>query len=147
MEPVDIGALVGDVQAEARRRRSAGDITPELEASVEESFTRFVPQARLRQGGERLRAVVRDLGRMSFIDPHISTASQKPYLVPVKKTIRATVGWYVGAIVGQIQEFIRGDLHALRVASDAIVSLEQRMSAIEAQLTEIQARLDGESKS
>lgn len=144
--PVDIIQLLEDIRAEANKKRSSGALSAELEEQIEESFRRFVPEDRLRQGAQRLRAVVRQTERLSFISPHVSTASRKRYLEPVKKGIHSAVGWYMGAVVGQIQEFIRADLHALRVAAEVVASLEQRIGDLEAQVAELQSNLPRRSE-
>jgi hypothetical protein len=144
-EAVDIVRLVEEIRAEAGRKRATGALSPEAEREIEASFRRFVPEDSARHGAQRLRAVVRQTERLSFISPHVSTASRKRYLEPVKRGIHGAVGWYVGAVVGQIQEFIRADLHALRVAAEVVASLEERVVQLETQIADLQARLDEES--
>jgi ubiquinone biosynthesis protein UbiJ len=89
----------------------------------------------------RLRAIIRQAERLSYINYHVPTVGRRRYMQPVKRGIQSLVRWYVGAVVGQIQEFVRADVHALRVTADLIESLEDRVQQLEARI----ARLEGDS--
>ena len=135
----EIERLTEDIRAEARARRVDG-VAAELERAIDKSATRFRVGGVVGQAGSRLKAIVRQTERLAFINPHVSTAGRRPYLEPVKRGIQTAVRWYVAAVVSQIQEFIRADLHAMRVTADALESLEQRVRHLEDRVAELQER-------
>jgi hypothetical protein len=139
IERAEIERLTEDIRAEASARRVDG-VAAELERAIDKSAARFRVGDVFGRAGGRLKAIVRQTERLSFINPHVSTAGRRPYLEPVKRGIQTAVRWYVAAVVSPIQEFIRADLHAMRVTADAIESLEERVRQLEARVTELQQR-------
>ena len=135
-ERADIERLSDDIKSEAVSRRADG-VPAELERVLDKASGPFrVPHGTSQRGG-RLKAILRQTERLSFINPHVSNEGRRPYFVPLKRGIQTAVRWYVGAVVSQIQEFIRADLHAMRVAADAIESLEERVMQLEARVAEL----------
>jgi len=127
----ELGPLVERIRADARSKEASNPHVGDVRRSLKELGRRFEPMRRNVSGSSRLRSVIRQAERLSFIDHHVSTASRKRYLVPVKRGVRSAVSWYVGAIVAQVQDFIRANLQALRAASRAIDALEQRVQRLE----------------
>jgi hypothetical protein len=138
-EHLDVERLIEDIQAEARDRRVDG-VPGEIERVLDKAAGRFRVGSNVDRRGGRLKAIVRQSERLSYISPHVPTVGRRPYLEPVKKGIQGAVRWYVGAIVSQIQEFIRADLHAMRLTADAIETLEERVRQLEARVAELQER-------
>ena len=139
MASESIERLTESIRTEARDRRAAG-VPAALERTLDEAAARFRVEDPSGRAGSRLKAIVRQTERLSFINPHVPTAGRRPYLEPVKRGIQTLVRWYMAAIVSQVQEFIRADLHAMRVTADAIESLEERVRQLEAKVTELQER-------
>lgn len=140
---LDIVGLVREIRTVAQGRRASGDVPEDLEQSVEESFRRFAPPEPARES-VRIREAVRLAGEELVVDHDVSTASRHSYLVPVKRGVRAAVGWYVGAIVARVQDSIRANLQAVEVAGDVIESIEDRLEELEAQVAKLQRGLEGE---
>lgn len=135
----DVENLTESIRSEARDRRVDG-VPAEVERELDRVSARFRVGEPGGRAGHKLKAIVRQTERLSFINHHVPTAGRRAYLEPVKKGIQSAVRWYVGAVVAQIQEFIRADLHAMRVTADAIESLEARVRDLEARVAELQER-------
>ena len=136
----DLGRVVDEIQQESRQRRSSLATLADLERAVDESFQRYTSIIRVRDDGDRLRAVLRQAERLAAINHLVPTASKRPLGGPVKKSIRNAVAWYMGAVVSQIRDFIRANLNALRVTAAAITTLEDRVKELEAEVQALRER-------
>ena len=133
-----IDELTAAIRAEAVDRRADDDVAA-VEREVERLGERFGRQS-FTERASRLKSIVGQTQRLGFINPNVPMVGRRPYLAPVKRVIQAGVRWYVGAIVGQIQEYIRADLHALRVAADALDALERRVRELESRIEKLESR-------
>ncbi len=140
----DLGQVVDEIKQESRQRRSASPTVADLERAVEETFQRYTAIIRVRDDGDRLRAALRQAERLSAINHLVPTASKRPLGGPIKKSIRNAVGWYMGAVVSQVRDFIRANLNALRVTSAAITTLEDRVKELEAEVQALRAERGGD---
>jgi hypothetical protein len=140
---IDLGQVLEEILEESRRRRASPEIA-QLEQAVEQSFQRFSAVIRVRDDGHKLRSALRQAERLSAINHLVPTASKRPLGGPIKKSIRNAVAWYMGAVVSQVRDFIRANLNALRVASAAITTLEERVQELESQVKALQGDVDPE---
>jgi len=137
----EIGPVVEEVRARASAWKKANRLPNELTRSIDERSRRFQVRSSQRAIG-RLRDVIRQAERLSFIDHRVSTASRHSMFVPVKRGVRKIADWYVGAVVAQVRDFLGANIQALRVVADAVDSLERRIDDLEATIERLRADVE-----
>lgn len=112
---VDVGTLMAEIRAEVQRKREAGLYPPAILAELD-----LVSQ--LRGGDAELRIALEGLRQSAEFTPDVTTASSKRFVSPVattfKRGVRASVGWYVGAILQQLEVFAARVVRAIVTVAD-----------------------------
>lgn len=142
-EDFDIVGVVREIRAVARKRRGSGEVSDDLERSVEESFRQFAPPEPKHESVP-IREALAKAEAESVIDPRVPTDSRRSYLVPVKRGIRAAVSWYFDVIVTRVEGALRANRQAVDVTGEVVESIEDRVEELEAQVAKLQRRLDAE---
>jgi prefoldin subunit 5 len=137
----DIDRVVEQVRTRAAAWKGANRLPSELTQSIDERARRFAVRSSQRAVG-RLRGVIRQVERLSFIDHRVSTASEHSFLVPVKRGVRKVADWYVGAVVAQVRDLAGANVQALRVVADAIEALEGRIDELEASVAQLRSDIE-----
>ncbi len=122
--------VMGEIDAEVRRRRASGDLPAGLERELDELFLEFSPVGL--QGKARLRETLALVDGSAYVDLAVPTESQKPIGGLVKRSIRKAIGWYLGFIVHQVVKFAWAVSRMLHVLVDHVEDLE---AAVEVQRT------------
>jgi hypothetical protein len=114
--PIDrayLDRVMGEIDAEVRRRRRNGDLPLRVERELDQLFLRHAPLAG-RDGG--LDEPLRLVDAATFVDPVVPVASNKSGGALVKRGVRQLTLWYMGYITQQVGQFasaVGRSLHAI----------------------------------
>lgn len=131
-EPVgaapDLDALVAEIEAEAEAKLESGELDPEFLHELDMLFDRLVPR-----GGDEgdFWAALERAEREALIDLNAPTESTHPAFVPVKRTVRKLILWYMEYLAGQMTAFAGSSSRATRLLGDQVKELEQRIRRFE----------------
>lgn len=118
-QPVDVAAVVADIEAEVARRRAAGEYPEELLARLAVEFHDV--------GGER--TSLEELAHVETVRPLTSTrGGLGSAVVFTKKVLRRAMAWYVRPLAEDQSRFNFALLHELR-------SLRERLDALDSAWT------------
>jgi Methionine biosynthesis protein MetW len=119
--------VMGEIDAEVRRRRASGDIPPGLERELDELFFEFSPVGL--HGKARLRDTLTLVDSAAYIDIAVPVASEKLVGSQVKRLIRTSISWYMGFIVHQVVKFAWATSRMFHVVVDHLDDLETTVEA------------------
>jgi hypothetical protein len=125
-----LSEVMADIDAEVRRRRASGDLPAGLERELDEMFLEFSPVGL--HGRARLRETLALVDGSAYVDVAVPVASNKAVGSLVKRTIRKSMGWYIGFIVHQIVKFAWAVSRMFHVVVDRVELLE---AAVETERT------------
>ncbi|WP_298209081.1 hypothetical protein [Ferrimicrobium sp.] len=114
------------LEREMVKLRRSGVIPPSLEARMGEVMNELKPRLRFDSIKDRLF----NLEATSYIDTAVPTASQKPGVSYLKRTIKAGIGWYLTYITQQINNFTFETVGLLNALELRLVEQEQRLDRI-----------------
>ena len=118
-QPVDVAAVVADIEAEVARRRAAGEYPEDLLARLAEEF---------HDAGDE-RTSLEELAHIETVRPLVSTrAGLGSAVVFVKKVLRRSVAWYVRPLAEDQSRFNFALLHELRALRERVDSLDSAWS-------------------
>jgi hypothetical protein len=120
--------LIGEVEAEAARRRAAPGYPHELEARIEAELARQAPSPTGRVSLERLVTAVEESSFISIDVP--VTASRREYTY-VKAVLKRGMGWYLRHVAEQVSALGYATARTLRAITVRLEDLEERVTAVE----------------
>ena len=116
------------IDAEVARLRSEGRYPPSLARRVRTYYRTLLPDGAA--SGERdFDAVFKTLDRIAYMDVDVPTASSKPGVAFVKRSLRTLMAWYLNYLAQQFNNFATNLVHLLGIADVRIASLESRFDA------------------
>lgn len=118
----DHDELIAEIEAEVKRRRDSGDLPTGLEHDLDQIFDELVPRA----GDDDFESVLDEAEQAAFIDLNVPTESRAAVLVPVKRTIRRVLLFYMDYVVRQISEFTEASTRAARILGGRVERMERR---------------------
>ena len=136
-EPVDVKALMADVEAEVQRKREAGLYPPEVlvELDLGIGATGVArPTSEHAHDGRAAAAALGDLQRSSTFTALVTTASQKPLIGPLvsaaRRGIRTSLTWYMNGILEQVSRFAGNSVRATGLVNERVNYLERRLDSL-----------------
>jgi hypothetical protein len=124
----DLDALLGEVEAEAARRRASPDYPHDLEARIEAELARQAPAPSGRVSLERLVTAVEEA---SFINIDVPvTASRREYMY-MKTALKRGLAWYLRHVADQVSSLGYATARTLRAVTVRIEDIEERVAAVE----------------
>jgi hypothetical protein len=113
--PVDVAAVVADVEAEVARRRAAGEYPEDLLHRLAVEFHDVADE----------RTSLEELAHIETVRPLVSTRSRlAPAAVFAKKALRRAVAWYVRPIAEDQSRFNFALLHEVRSLRERVERLD-----------------------
>jgi len=118
-QPVDVAAVVADIEAEVARRRAAGDYPEDLLARLAVEFHDVSDG----------RTSLEELAHIETVRPLVSTRSGLgSAVVFAKKVLRRSVAWYVRPLAEDQSRFNFALLHELRALRERVDGLDSAWS-------------------
>lgn len=118
-QPVDVAAVVAEIEAEVARRRSAGEYPEDLLHRLAVEFHDVA--------GER--TSLEELAHIETVRPLVSTRSRlAPAAVFAKKVLRRTMAWYVRPVAEDQSRFNFALLHEVRSLGERVARLDSAWS-------------------
>jgi hypothetical protein len=117
-----------EIDEEVRRRRSSGDLPPQLESELEQLFLKHAPLGSTRQ---ELHEVLRLVDRAAFIDPVVPVESSRAGGAVIKKSIRSMNFWYLRFVTHQVSQFATAVSRALHILDQQMSDLARTLEAVE----------------
>jgi len=117
-----------EIDEEVRRRRSSGDLPPQLESELEQLFLKHAPLGSTRQ---ELHEVLRLVDAAAFIDPVVPVESSRAGGGAVKKGIRSLNFWYLRFITHQVSQFATAVSRSLHILDQQMSELARKVDAVE----------------
>jgi len=128
-EPVSgLDQLIGEVEADAARRRSAPGFPHDLEARINAELARQSPAPSGRVPLERL---VTSVEEASFINIDAPTLASRREYAMVKGTLKRGMAWYFRYVADQVSALGFTTARTLRAFTVRLSELEDRLSALE----------------
>jgi hypothetical protein len=113
--PVDVAALVGEIEAEVARRRAAGEYPEELLRRLAVEFRDVADE----------RTSLEELAHIETVRPLLSTrAGLGSVVVFAKRLLRRAMAWYVRPLAEDQSRFNFTLLHELRALQDRVGRLD-----------------------
>lgn len=126
-EPYDHAALMQEIDAEVRRRRASGDLTPEFERELDMAFAQFAPPAAL--GGD-LASMLDQYEHAAFIDVDAPVESIRPGGAQAKKLLRKALAFNFRHMAQQIGSLGQAQLMILRALRNEQLELARQIPAM-----------------
>ena len=123
--------VVAEIEAEAKRRSTAGEYPRALLRSLEEEFRRWVPDATLENGVED---TIRGIEAASYIEPAVPIASRTKVGRLVKWWVRRLTFFYHRHITQQITALGIHITRPLRLLDASLKGIDRRLAKLEDQL-------------
>jgi O-antigen chain-terminating methyltransferase len=124
---IDVRAFMAEITAEVERKRRAGLYPPVVLAELE------MLSQQLETGDDQLNVALQSMRHAAEFSTAVSTGSRIPLLSPLaasfKKAVRGSVGWYLSAVLQQVEVFAARTLRTMTLLSERIHELEQRLPA------------------
>jgi O-antigen chain-terminating methyltransferase len=121
---IDVRAFMAEIKDEVERKRRAGFYPPAVLAELELA-------SQVEAGDDQLKIALQSMRQAAEFSTAVSTQSRIPVLSPVassfKKAVRGSVGWYLAAILQQVEVFASRTLRTMTLLSERIHELEQRV--------------------
>jgi L-malate glycosyltransferase len=127
-EPFWLDLLVGEVEAEAARRRAAPGYPHELEAEIEAELARQAPTPTGRLSLDRLVTSVEEAAFINIDAP--SAASRKEYAY-LKTALKRGLAWYMRHVANQVSTLGFATARTLRAVTAHIEDVEERLAELE----------------
>ncbi|MGH9301128.1 MAG: hypothetical protein ACRD0I_12310 [Acidimicrobiales bacterium] len=125
--PVDVAVdpylteVMDQIQAEVRKRRAAGDFPPSEERRLDRIFARFTPVG---DTDGHFAEALKKADRSAYIDIEVPTASEKPGVSQLKRTLRRLMAWYLNYLVQQLVHFTSATMRVLHLMDERVTELE-----------------------
>jgi SAM-dependent methyltransferase len=124
---VDVRELMREIREEVERKRQAGLYPPDL---LEELDT--VPGSdALADADEALNRAMVLLRQSAMFTSIVETGSQIPLVAPAaamyKRAIAKSTGWYISAVLSQVQQFAGQTIRVMAMLTDRIQQLDERV--------------------
>jgi SAM-dependent methyltransferase len=124
---VDVRALMREIRDEVERKRQAGLYPPDL---LEELDT--VPGSdAIADADEALNRAMVLLRQSAMFTSIVETGSQIPVVAPVaaayKKAVQKSTGWYMSAVLSQVQQFAGQTIRVMALLADRVQHLDQKV--------------------
>lgn len=119
---LDHRRLLGEIDAEVRRRRESGDLPAGFERELDLAFARFAPVPAI---GDDFDQVMERAEQSTFVDVLAPTASAQPLVGQVKRVIRKAIIWEVRYVAQQVSAFAAAIARAVRLLGRRVEALEQ----------------------
>jgi SAM-dependent methyltransferase len=116
-----------EIDDEVRRRRTSGDLPPNLERELDQLFLAHSP---LGGRGAALRDMLRLVDASVFIDPVVPVESRRPGGTTVKRGLRSLSLWYLRYVTHQVSEFATAVSRALHVLDAQVTDLRRKVDAL-----------------
>jgi hypothetical protein len=124
----DLDQLIGEVEAEAARRRAGPDYPHDLEERIEAELARQAPAPSGRVSLERLVTAVEESSFISIDVP--VTASRREYTY-MKTALKRGMAWYMRHVADQVAALGYATARTLRAITVRIEDIEDRVTAVE----------------
>ena len=122
-EPIDTRALMAEIEADARARRSSGAVPRDLEAELDATFAALTPK-----GAERsFEAALQRAESDALFDYQPPVQSVKPGGTAAKKGLAKLSSWYIRHVGQQVTAFALAITNAVRVLGDRVDVLEAQV--------------------
>ena len=129
-DPLDdqayLAQVMGEIEAEVRRRRSSGDLPPRLERELDELFLAHSPVA---GRGGAIGDALRMVDSAAYVDPVVPVASDRSGGAFIKKSLRSMNFWYIGWVTQQVNQFATATSRALHLIDEAVTDLRRQLDA------------------
>ena len=119
---IDHRRLLGEIDAEVRRRRESGDLPADFERELDLAFARFAPVHAI---GDDFHQVLERAEQSTFVDVLAPTESAQPLVGQVKRVIRKAIIWEVRHVAQQVSGFATAITRAVRLLGRRVDALEQ----------------------
>jgi hypothetical protein len=126
--PFRLDLLVGEVEAEAARRRAAPGYPHELEAQIEAELARQAPTPTGRLSLDRLVTSVEEAAFINIDAP--ATASRREFTY-LKGALKRGLAWYLRHVANQVSTLGFATARTLRAVTSHIAEIEERLAALE----------------
>jgi hypothetical protein len=114
-QPVDVAAVVADIEAEVARRRAAGEYPEDLLQRLAVEFHDVADE----------RTLLEELAHIETVRPMVSSRSRlAPAAVFAKKVLRRAMAWYVRPLAEDQSRFNYALLHEVRTLGDRVDRLD-----------------------
>ncbi|MHB1710920.1 MAG: methionine biosynthesis protein MetW [Acidimicrobiales bacterium] len=123
-----LNTVMGEIDAEVRRRRASGDLPAGLEKELDELFLEFSPVGL--QGRARLRENLALVDAAAYVDIAVPVESEKKAGVYVKRLMRKSLTWYIGFIIHQVVKFAWAVSRMFHHVVDQIEVLESAVEGL-----------------
>jgi SAM-dependent methyltransferase len=126
---IDVKKLMQEIHAEVRRKRDAGLYPPDLLADLDgiAGIDPSDPEDEFNRAMELFR-------QSAAFTSRVETGSRLPVVAPLatayKKVLQKGAGWYIGAILGQAQNFAGHTNRMMGMLVDRIRELEERIDEL-----------------
>ena len=122
-ERVDVQQLMAEIRAEVDWKRRAGLYPPEVLEELDVSLGAF--------DKDSLDAAIQLLRRSASFSPLVSTASRKGPAAPLaagfKKAVRSSTGWYMSAVLQQVELFARRATRVIGLLADRLTRIHDEL--------------------
>lgn len=120
--PVDLRAVVAEIEAEARRLRASGELPADLERQLDAAFARLAPVDAV--GGD-FRTLVAKLEDSTSFDTRAPVASATRGVAQVKTLIGRAIDWDLRHLAAQASSAAHALTRALALLGDRVEDLER----------------------
>ena len=128
-EPLDLDALLAEVEAEAARRRASPGWPTEAEERIAQHLARTAPSADVRPSLDRLVTAIEEA---SFIRIDVPTTSARRPVALVKVALRKLLSFWFRYVVDQITALGVTTARTVRAVVGRLEELERRLDRVEA---------------
>lgn len=128
-EPLDLDALIAEVEAEAARRRSAPGWPAEAEDRIAQHLVRAAPVPDLRPSLDRLVTAIEEA---SFIRIDVPTASTRRPVTLMKVVMRKLLSFWFRYVVDQITSLGITTARTVRALVGRLEEVERRLDLVDA---------------
>ena len=125
-EPIDVDALMREIDDDVRRRRAAGELDPGWERELDELFGSVAPAGVV---GDFPR-LLDDAQRATVIDATPPSASNRAGGAAVKRALGRGMQWYVEGVAQQVGALGTALVEALRVLGSRVDRLERSVAGV-----------------
>ncbi len=120
-EHLDVHKLAGEIEAEVRARRAAGEYPPGFERELDELFARFAPP----EVSSDFESALEHAEDLVVVDPTIPVASRNPVFGTIKRVLARMIGWYHAWVSQQVTALATALTTAIRLLGSRVVDLER----------------------
>lgn len=127
---IDVKQLMAEIHAEVRRKQEAGLYPPDLLSDLDSiaGIDSSDPEDEFNRAMELFRQSIGFTSR-------VETGSRLPVVAPLatvyKRVVQKSAGWYIGAILGQAQNFAGHTNRVMGMLAERVRQLDERIDSIE----------------